>query len=218
MVRRRFTDKEKNNIVKSYVLDEVHTVTQLSTIYKCSRGMIKNLLDTQKIPIRVQSEAQRKSKDVDKKDEKRFWKKVCIKSKDECWEWVASIDTCGYGRFAFRKILLSAHRFAWTISFGKIPISMQVLHTCDNPSCCNPGHLFLGTHQDNMIDRNNKGRSKGGSNKGEENPRSRFKVKDIFKIRKMLKKGYKQKEISLIFNTSQAVISGIKTKKYWRHL
>lgn len=218
MTRRKFTNKEKDNIIKSYSSDKIHTLAQLSLIYKCSRGMIRNLLITQAISIRTQSEAQKKSNAIDEKDRKRFWEKVNIRNEKECWEWIAHTDFCRYGSFGFRMKNLSAHRFAWILTFGKIPTGIHVLHTCDNPSCCNPKHLFLGTHQDNMTDRNNKGRGKGGSNKGEKNPRSRFKTKDIFKIRKMLKKGYKQKEVALIFKTSQAVISGIKTKKYWSHI
>lgn len=75
-----------------------------------------------------------------------------------CIEWRGARSRCGYGNRRFRRATWLAHRVAWTEKYGDIPDGMQVLHRCDNPPCVNTDHLFLGTHQDNMRDRSQKGR------------------------------------------------------------
>jgi len=218
MKRKIFTEEEEKEITHLYTFDKYCTLSFLAKKYKCSIVRIRNLLTSHKINIRGQAEAQTKRNVIEDKDSVRFWEKVEIKSKKCCWEWNANKDGCGYGRFAFRKKLLSAHRFAYILTHGEILNNKHVLHKCDNPCCCNPDHLFLGTHQDNMKDRNSKRRSKGGSLKGENNPRSRFTKKDIIAMRTMAVNGSKQKKIAKQFNTTQPVISGIINKKYWRHV
>jgi hypothetical protein len=91
-------------------------------------------------------------------DEKRFWEKVEIGSDDDCWNWKAAKQPNGYGAFA-SPISLYAHRIAYTLKRGPIPPGTCVLHHCDNKSCVNPNHLFLGTRADNAKDRVRKGRS-----------------------------------------------------------
>lgn len=91
--------------------------------------------------------------------EERFWAKVA--RSDGCWLWLAAKDGCGYGHFypESRK-LMKAHRMAWELLKGSIPDCLCVLHHCDNPSCVNPDHLFLGTKKDNTQDAIAKGRDK----------------------------------------------------------
>jgi len=99
----------------------------------------------------------------------RFWSKV-DKSGD-CWEWTGYRERYGYGRVSMVAIGMSnkvlAHRAAWILTHGEIPSGMNICHTCDNPICVNPSHLFLGTHQDNMRDRDSKGRGVVPDNRGE---------------------------------------------------
>lgn len=88
----------------------------------------------------------------------RFWSKVDRGAEDECWPFNAFRDKDGYGRFSIGPDDMSAQRAAWLLTFGTIPNGMHVCHTCDNPPCCNPAHLFLGTHADNMRDARKKRR------------------------------------------------------------
>jgi hypothetical protein len=93
--------------------------------------------------------------------EERFFDKIIVG--ESCWDWSAKKDKNGYGRFSPNGMnsQMPAHRFSWELHNGPIPEGMFVCHRCDNPSCTNPEHLFLGTPQDNMSDKVAKGRWKG---------------------------------------------------------
>lgn len=89
----------------------------------------------------------------------KFDKKVI--KKDACWEWLGLKACHGYGTMVgIDNILMRAHRISFLIYNGSIPDGMNVLHSCDNPPCTNPKHLFLGTQKDNIMDMIQKGRSK----------------------------------------------------------
>lgn len=91
-------------------------------------------------------------------DIERFWRKVRVSQEAECWEWQAGRLPTGYGTFSLNSKVAYAHRVSWELAHGEIPAGMHICHTCDNPSCVNPGHLFLGTASDNAQDRDNKRR------------------------------------------------------------
>jgi hypothetical protein len=91
-----------------------------------------------------------------------FWNHVAVGGLDECWPWAAA-KADGYGRFKIEGRLYSAHRIAYTLARGVIPPGTGyhgtiVMHACDNPACCNPLHLKLGTNRDNVRDMVAKGR------------------------------------------------------------
>jgi hypothetical protein len=94
--------------------------------------------------------------------EQRFETK--IKKTNSCWEWSGARNAKGYGMFnsgvGITRVQL-AHRYAYATYKGELLPYMYVLHSCDNPSCVNPAHLFLGTQQDNMQDCLSKGRRPG---------------------------------------------------------
>lgn len=95
----------------------------------------------------------------------RFWAKVDRSGgPDACWAWAGVRFRDGYGQFFlnYEAPKVRAHRLSWEMANGPIPDGLQVLHRCDVRACCNPAHLFLGTHQENMADRNGKGRQARG--------------------------------------------------------
>lgn len=95
-----------------------------------------------------------------KKREELFWSKVAVKSSEECWNWTACLDRCGYGQFNNGIIMCKAHRFAWELHYNqKVPTGMCILHHCDNPACVNHHHLYCGTQKDNAQDRVTRGRT-----------------------------------------------------------
>lgn len=94
------------------------------------------------------------------KDElERFWTKVQLKGTDECWPWIGERFR-GYGTFRLDSgKRIAAHRYSYTCLIGPIPKGLLACHHCDNPPCCNPRHIFLGTTLDNVRDKIHKGRA-----------------------------------------------------------
>lgn len=96
----------------------------------------------------------------------RFWSKVQKLGPNECWNWTAAVRRKdeGYGAFWFNRRHHPASRIAWILTHGDINHGLVVCHKCDNPRCCNPNHLFLGTPKENDTDRVLKNRQCKGEN------------------------------------------------------
>lgn len=94
----------------------------------------------------------------------RFMSKVKFFAPGECWEWTAHKSKDGYGSFRIKKQYLKAHRVSYEWAKGTIPKKMCVCHSCDNPSCVNPEHLWVGTQRENVLDMHAKKRSKASEN------------------------------------------------------
>jgi hypothetical protein len=88
----------------------------------------------------------------------RFWEKVQVKNDDVCWPWTAAKSAFGHGRFKIAGKLYSSHRIAYVLSGGSTRSGPVIMHSCDNPSCCNPAHLSAGTMRENAQDMFAKGR------------------------------------------------------------
>lgn len=92
------------------------------------------------------------------KQNKRFWKKTKGSSLDKCLLWISSATIGGYGTFSFRRRRFLAHRFAYLAFYGNLRDDLDVLHSCDTPSCVNPYHLRMGTSKQNTKDSLDRGR------------------------------------------------------------
>lgn len=139
---------------------------------------------------------------------KRFWSKMNVASPEECWPWKTGFHTAGYGQCYPDTKTKYAHRVAFEIAKGEIPEGMSVLHKCDNPPCCNPDHLFLGTRADNMKDMDQKGRRPLGI----QSVVAKITDEDVVRIRILYHKGgMTQKQIGKMYGLCQTHIGHIVT-------
>lgn len=99
---------------------------------------------------------------ITKHNAETFWALVERGAADKCWPYKGPKTPRGYGAITYLKKSWRAHRLAWTLTKGPIPAGQVVCHKCDNPPCCNPAHLFLGTNGDNTRDAKRKGRLASG--------------------------------------------------------
>ena len=135
-----------------------------------------------------------------------------------CWNWNEGKRRRGYGRFSIQvgpnkdKGFVSS-RVAYFLAYGECPEDMVVCHSCDNPSCCNPKHLFLGTNKDNTQDMLKKGRHT--TPVGSKHGMSKITEQDVYKIRELYANGSKQKDIARIYNVDQSAISNIIRRRNW---
>ena len=151
----------------------------------------------------------------------QFWNRVDMTG--DCWNWTGYRNNARYGkgngygvlRFWGRKQL--AHRLAYLFTYGTVPDGMHVLHRCDNPACCNPKHLFIGTPNDNTQDAMLKGRvSHASKNQGEKHAKHKLTEGDVLKIRDLYSVGNKtQKELGKKFGVDQTEVSMILNRKRW---
>ena len=146
-----------------------------------------------------------------------FWKRVRRSAPADCWPWLQARDACGYGRVSFRRFpakrLLGAHRVAYALAHGlrSLP-ARHVLHTCDNPPCCNPRHLFLGTHLDNMRDCVSKGRFRSR----EDHPRAKLTRQKVRQIRRAYRQAKgTQQALGQRYGISQSYVSSVVNHRAW---
>ena len=153
----------------------------------------------------------------------RFLCRVDQRGPDDCWPWKAWRTKAGHGRFCVwdskrrRVIGVMAHRAIWELEHGPIPNGLQVLHNCDNPPCCNPDHLKLGTVADNMRDRKNRGRY-NTQPRGEKHWRARLTEAAIREMMRRRAKGETLKALSEAFGVDCSTVHLIAKGRNWQHL
>ncbi len=151
--------------------------------------------------------------------ENRFWSKILTGDINECWVCVAtSIDNGGYGHFYANGDDIYAHRFSFQLFHNRlIQDGLFILHSCDNPSCVNPHHLKEGTQQENVTDRENKGR--GNQPKGENQYLAILKEFQVKEIRAKYEKGQiTQKQLANDYGVNYNTIFNIINRRSWKHI
>lgn len=145
-------------------------------------------------------------------DQRRFLSKV--RCSEGCWEWQAYCLPGGYGQFSIAGQNVLAHRAVYDLLKGSVSDGAHVCHKCDNPKCCNPEHLFLGTQADNMADKIAKGRAACGAVLRTNSKLTEDAVREIRSLHgKVL-----QRELACRFGVSQATISEISSHKKWKQV
>lgn len=147
--------------------------------------------------------------------EEIFWRWV-RKDESGCWVWTRSLDSMGYGRFWYGSEYL-AHRVSFLLTNGYIDPDLDILHSCDNPSCVNPDHLSLGTAKDNMRDMIKKGRRKPMLGMGHH--QAKLTDQQVIHIRQLYAVGnVSYKELANMFDVSDSLIGYIVKRKGWKHI
>lgn len=171
----------------------------------------------------------------------RFWSKVKRGGPSDCWEWCGPTTKngprtkrgAGYGRFSVGskpRVMWIASRYAWVLGHGQAPPGdMCVCHTCDNPSCVNPSHLFLGTTAENVNDRDRKGRTAMASRSGPRlhperiirgtgHHKAKLTEADVVDIRKRRASGEKLVALASEYGVAHSVISALVKRTTWKHV
>lgn len=145
---------------------------------------------------------------------KRFWSKIDIKESNECWEWTGK--RChGYGAFKHQGKLRIATRVCYALTHGKTELDRPyILHSCDNPPCCNPEHLSAGTAKINSDECSERGRRRIGSRA----PGAKLTEESVACIKKEIFAGVKWIELANKFGVALGTIQNIAIDRAWRHV
>lgn len=144
----------------------------------------------------------------------RFWRKVDIRSDDECWEWKGCMSNkTGYGAITKNGKNVGAHRVSYELNKGPIQEGLYILHSCDNRKCVNPNHLRAGTCQENIQEAFDKGRKSNPIAYGEQNPKSKLNLTQVEFIKSHPE--MQHTELAKLFNVSPNCIRGVRIGRTW---
>lgn len=150
----------------------------------------------------------------------RFNEKWLLNKKTGCWEWQAAKFPSGYGVFYFKhkgQLINRAHRASYILHCGDIPKRQFICHTCDNPGCVKPDHLWAGTAKENKLDCISKGRAKYA--KGSQKLTAKLNETQVDFIKMILQLNVcKHKQLANVFNVSRSTISYIGREVNWKHV
>lgn len=146
----------------------------------------------------------------------RFHEKWALNPRTGCWEWTASIAGKGYGQIKLpgERRQIYAHRLAYLIFYGELPEDRMVCHTCDNPRCVRPSHLFLGSAADNLGDMRDKDRHL----RGERNAKAKLTDDKVRHMHRLSAEGVSQGRIAAMMGVSQGVVWRILHGESWAHI
>ena len=165
----------------------------------------------------------------DRTNTERFWSYVNKDFPGTCWEWIGGKRDGGYGRYWFEGKAMPSHRYSYELLNGPVPDGYIICHKCDNPACCNPDHLFLGTNARNSADMVAKGRQSKGIEhakailpnrpKGINHANSVLTEEQVIEMRVLYETGkWFQRALAKRYNTSQATVQRVVTRKAWSHV
>lgn len=145
----------------------------------------------------------------------RLWARVEVQGPDDCWEWTGFRNASGHGQISIgNHRARGPHRIAWESVNGPIPEGLYVCHTCDNPPCCNPSHLFLGTCADNLADM----RTKDRHARGIRVPNAVLTDADVVEMRRAARDGESVRSIAsrygVVIRTARSAVNG----RNWKHV
>lgn len=203
---------------------------------KLKGELAKVILPKSKYTGAVKGSARRRPDSMTSSEiESEFWSKVDKSNgPDSCWLWSGPSKTSkkkakpGYGHFTIQHygvffVKSPAHVFAYK-SHNKveIPNGIRVCHRCDNPPCCNPKHLWLGTDKDNIRDAWKKGRARSNLKPnpmhGSKHPRSKLTEAAVLSIRQELAEGATVKATAIKYKVSTGLISMVGKRQVWKHV
>lgn len=167
----------------------------------------------------------------------RIWSRV-LETDKGCWEWQGARDSKGYGRVSYLGRPQTVSRVAWELVNGPIPDGMEVCHTCDNPPCINPAHLWIGTRSDNQRDSVNKKRNRAATHperyqrgkdsfsakyperlaRGEKHGNARLKTQDVHEIRQRYANGESVSSLARAYNINWSTVDRVVKRKWWKHV
>lgn len=148
-------------------------------------------------------------------DEERFCSRVKVGGPDECWVWTGSLKGTAYGWFKLWGRPMPPSRAAYSLSVGSIPSRHEhVCHACDNPPCCNPAHLWLGSAKDNIADMDKKGRRRVAPRRGELSNKAKLTREQAIEVYHSTEP---PKALAARFGVSSTAICLIRKGQNWAH-
>ncbi len=152
-----------------------------------------------------------------KTDEQRFWENVNRGDPDDCWEWTGTLDKRSYGQFRIGQTQYRAHRYSYELHVGPLG-DLLACHSCDNPKCVNPSHLFPGTQLDNMQDMMAKGRRYKPDVVGEKNGSAKLTEVLVKEARQKFADGASISDLSREYGVCWTAMKLVVTRETWRHV